>query len=624
MYHPCSHRFPILLHDICMVALAWALAIIVRYEWPLFPEVQTVLWQVLPIVMIVQSIVLWYGGLYQGIWRLTSMPDLVTILRTVIIGTLAIVLILVLFNRLELIPRSSLLFYPFFLTFLLGMPRLLYRLWHEHSFKFLLTGETEYQRVLVIGAGTSGDMLVRDMLRSACGYLPVCFLDDQPRLHGGKVQGIPVFGGVDKLSELVESLAIDLIIIAMPSATDEQMRRIVELCELVPVPVRTLPKLDNIVNLHVELSALHDVAIDDLLGRAKVQLDWQVIEAGLRHKVVMVSGGGGSIGAELCRQIARLNPTSLVIVERCEFNLYKIEMQLRQTFPDLVLHAHLGDIVDMVAMRHLLECYSPNVIFHAAAYKHVPLLQPQAREAARNNILGTQILAQAAAAQNCQTFVMISTDKAVNPTSIMGATKRTAEMICQAMNEQSKTHFITVRFGNVLNSAGSVIPLFKAQIAKGGPVTVTHPDISRYFMTIPEACQLILQSGAMGKGGEIFVLDMGQPIKIKYLAEQMIRLSGKIHNKNVRIIYTGLRPGEKLYEELFHAEEKLGKTTHAKILLAEHRSNDWAHLNDILKKIAEACDNYSEKEIKTLLKNIVPELNESKNSLKGSYRCSEK
>ena len=605
-------RLPIILHDLGMVTLAWGLAIILRYDWPLTPEVEMTFWQVLPLVVMVQSVVLWYGGLYQGIWRFTSMPDLATILRTAILGTLAIALVLVLFNRLELIPRSSLVFYPFLLIFLLGMPRLLYRLWYEHSFNFLLATPKNNKRVLVLGAGTSGDMLVRDMLRNqGCGYIPVGFLDDEPRLHGGKVQGVPILGNIDELAETVDSLQIDIIIIAIPAATNEQMRRVVELCERCAVPVRTLPKLDNIVQGQVNLSALRDVAIDDLLGRAKVQLDWQIIVAGLRGKVVMVSGGGGSIGSELCRQVARLNPTALVIFERCEFNLYQVEMQLCQEFPELVLHAHLGDITDTVAVHHILARYHPDVIFHAAAYKHVPMLQSQAREAARNNVLGTKILAEAATAQNCQTFVMISTDKAVNPTNMMGATKRAAEIICQALNGRSATRFITVRFGNVLGSAGSVVPLFKAQIAQGGPLTVTHPQISRYFMTIPEACQLILQAGVMGQGGEIFVLDMGKPVKISYLAEQMIRLSGKLPHKDIKIIYTGLRPGEKLHEELFHAEEKMGKTNHAKILLADHRSNNWEQLIDILLKLAEACDNYSEKEIEVVLKRLVPELREA-------------
>jgi FlaA1/EpsC-like NDP-sugar epimerase len=605
------HRFPVICHDIIMVVLAWTMAMVIRYDWPLTPEVATIFWQVLPLVVSVQSMVLWYSGVYLGIWRFASLPDVITILRAVILGTLAIVLVLVLFNRLELIPRSSLLFYPFLLTSLLGTPRLLYRLWHDHSFKSLLTPDTNQQRVLVLGAGTSGDMLVRDMLRNHyCGYLPVGFLDDQPRLQGGQVQGIPILDSIDKLLETVESLQIDMIIIAIPSATDEQMRRIIELCEQCTVPVRTLPKFDSLVSGQINLSALRDVAIEDLLGRAKVQLNWQIIEAGLTGKIVLVSGGGGSIGAELCRQIARLNPTALVILERCEYNLYQVERQLHQDFPQLVLYAHLGDIVDSKAVQHILTCYHPQVIFHAAAYKHVPLLQSQLREAVRNNILGTQILAEAAATYGCQTFVLISTDKAVNPTNIMGATKRAAEMICQALQEQSNTRFITVRFGNVLGSAGSVVPLFKSQIAHGGPVTVTHPEVSRYFMTIPEACQLILQAGAMGQGGEIFVLDMGKPINIRYLAEQMIRLSGKLPDKDIKMIYTGLRPGEKLHEELFHAEEKLGKTTHSKILLADQRRNDWQQLTTALTQLALACDSYVESEIKTLLKNIVPELTE--------------
>lgn len=602
------YRLSVIAHDSIIVALAWVLAIVIRYDLPLSVEIQNLLWQSLPIVILIQSLILWQGRLYQGIWRFFSIPDIAIILRTAIFGTFAIVLTLVLFNRLALIPRSSLLFYPFFLIFFLGLPRLFYRLWYEHS--FLLTARTS-QRVLVLGAGRAGDMLVRDMLRSPeGGYIPVGFLDDERRLHGGKVQGVPILGTVDQLIDIVASLEIDLIVIAMPSATDQQMQRIVELCEKSNVAFRTLPKLDDIVANQVGLTSLRDVDIDDLLGRSKIQLDWQIIQTGLQQKTVMVSGGGGSIGSELCRQIARLNPTALVIFERTEFNLYSVEMQLRQEFPTLQLHACLGDIVDSIAVNHILSCYHPQIIFHAAAYKHVPMLQNQIREAAKNNILGTKILAEAAIKHECETFVMISTDKAVNPTNIMGTTKRVAEILCQAMNNQfqQKTHFITVRFGNVLGSAGSVVPLFKKQIAQGGPITVTHPEITRYFMTIPEACQLILQAGAMGKGGEIFVLDMGTPVNIKYLAEQMIRLSGKVPDKEIKIIYTGLRPGEKLHEELFHSEEKLQPTEHNKILLAEHRPTDWQQLNYALDDLNHSIDNYAEQQIKLILKLLVPEM----------------
>ncbi len=615
-----SRRLPILLHDSCMIALAWTLAMVMRYDWPLPDEVEPVYWQVLPMVIIVQSIVLWYNGLHQGIWRFTGMYDLVTILRSVLMGVFAIVLMLVVFNRLTLIPRSSLIFfYPVSLIFLLGMPRLLYRLLRDQvPVRFTVLRQKGLrvflkpparQRVLVLGAGTSGDMLVRDMLRSHdCGYLPVGFLDDELLLQGGKVQGIPVLGRINQLHEIVESLSIDIIVIAIPSATEEQMQRVVELCETCQVPVRTLPKLNDMVRGTVNLNVLREVAIEDLLGRAKVQLDWQQIQEKLSHQVVMVSGGGGSIGAELCRQIARLNPTALVIFERCEFNLYQVEKSLRREFPTLTLHAHLGDITDSAAVHHVLACYHPQVVFHAAAYKHVPMLQSQVREAIRNNILGTQILAQAVTAYDCQVFVMISTDKAVNPSSIMGATKRASEIFCQAMNSRSMTRFMIVRFGNVLGSAGSVVPLFQEQIARGGPVTVTHPEISRYFMTIPEASQLILQAGAMGRGGEIFILDMGKPIKIRYLAEQMIKLSGKIPDKDIKIIYTGLRAGEKLHEELFYSEETFKKTAHKKIFLADHPSTDWEHLNSVLQELAEGCHHYAEQKLEQVLKSLVPEL----------------
>ncbi len=600
------YRLPIIIHDSIIVALVWTLAIVVRYDLPLSPEIQGILWQSLPIVILIQSIILWYSRLYQGIWRFFSIPDIAIIFRAAIIGTLAIALILVLFNRLEFIPRSSLLFYPFFLIFFLGVPRLFYRLWYEHS--FLLTTKNT-QRVLVLGAGRAGDMLVRDMLRSPDGgYIPVGFLDDQKRLHGGKVQGVPILGTLAQLTEVAESLEIHLIVIAMPSATDRQMQQVVELCEKSKIPFRTLPKLDDIVANQVNLNSLRDVDIDDLLGRSKVQLDWQIIQAGLQQKTVLVSGGGGSIGAELCRQISRLNPTALVILERTEFNLYTVEMQLRQEFPQLQLHACLGDIVDPIAVSYLLSHYRPQVIFHAAAYKHVPMLQTQIREAAKNNILGTKILAEIAVQQGCEIFVMISTDKAVNPTNIMGTTKRIAEIFCQAMNKNHHTRFITVRFGNVLGSAGSVVPLFKKQIASGGPITVTHPEITRYFMTIPEACQLILQAGAMGKGGEIFVLDMGSPINIKYLAEQMIRLSGKVPDKEIKVIYTGLRPGEKLHEELFHSEEKLQPTEHNKILLADHRPTDYQSLIQALDALKLAVDQYADKQIMEILTTLVPEM----------------
>ncbi len=306
-----------------------------------------------------------------------------------------------------------------------------------------------------------------------------------------------------------------------------------------------------------------------------------------------------------------MKPRKLIILERCEFNLYQIEQSLQKVSPETHLFIYLGDVGDEVRVKQILSIHQPDVIFHAAAYKHVPLLQHQMRETAKNNILGTQTFAELAVEFKVKSFVLISTDKAVNPTNIMGASKRIAELFCQALNERSKTRFITVRFGNVLDSAGSVVPLFREQIANGGPVTVTHPDITRYFMTIPEACQLILQAGAMGYGGEIFVLDMGSPIKIRYLAEQLIRLSGKIPDKEIQIVYTGLRAGEKLHEELFHSEEEqMSRTRHSKIMLAASRSAEWDHLMDHLNLLKEATEQHDEKSIYRLLKTLVPEFHE--------------
>jgi FlaA1/EpsC-like NDP-sugar epimerase len=354
------------------------------------------------------------------------------------------------------------------------------------------------------------------------------------------------------------------------------------------------------------------VSIEDLLGRDPVTLDWRSISDGVAGKTVLVTGGGGSIGAELCRQVARLGPSALVVFENGEFNLFRVERELRRSFPDLVLHARLGDVRETEAVRFAFTEYQPDIVFHAAAYKHVPMLQDQTREAVRNNVLGTRNVAQTAAAFGCEAFVLISTDKAVNPTNVMGATKRVAEIVCQNLNGQGRTRFITVRFGNVLDSAGSVVPTFREQIAAGGPVTVTHPDITRYFMTIPEASQLILQAAVAGKGGEIFVLDMGEPVRIRDLAEQMIRLSGKQPGVDVPIVFTGLRPGEKLYEELFHEEERLAPTGQDKLRLAHVREVDQETLDRSLEEMEAACAAYDEQRLLDLLKVLVPEFGEAR------------
>ncbi|HEX6834160.1 MAG TPA: nucleoside-diphosphate sugar epimerase/dehydratase, partial [Rudaea sp.] len=511
---------------------------------------------------------------------------------------------LFLYNRLATVPRAVLVLYPAVLVILLGVPRLAYRYWKDSRFD--LSTRRPAKRVLVLGAGRAGENLLRELARENL-YRPVGLLDDNASLRGAKLHGVPVLGKLERLPELANEVAAEMLLIAMPSASNAQMQRVVELCEESGVPFRTVPRLQDVVAGKMAFSQLKEVAIEDLLGRDPVQLDWTSIRTGLSGKRVLVTGGGGSIGSELCRQVARLGVESLTILELSEFNLYRIGQELRQEFPELIVNAVLGDVGDAVVCDRVFAQVRPQVVFHAAAYKHVPLLQTQVREAFRNNVIGTQVAAQAADRHGAASFVLISTDKAVNPTSIMGACKRVAEIFCQNFAAKSQTRFITVRFGNVLDSAGSVVPLFREQIRNGGPVTVTHPEISRYFMTIPEACQLILQAGVLGQGGEIFALDMGEPVKINYLAEQMIRLANKVPGREIAIVYTGLRPGEKLFEELFHPQESYRNTRHAKIFLAQPRSMSWDLLNVQLRQAAQAVRDYDEDALHRCLSNLLPE-----------------
>ena len=406
---------------------------------------------------------------------------------------------------------------------------------------------------------------------------------------------------------MVDKWQIEIILLAIPSARDSQMRRIVERCEQARVPFQTLPSVKELLSGTVSKTKLRSVSIEDILGRDPVQLDWQAIRSNLQGKVILVTGGGGSIGSELCKQLANNQAQKLIIFDQCEFNLYKINAELTRLFPNLPQEAVLGDVTDLLSIKRVIQHHRPEIIFHAAAYKHVPLLENQVREAVHNNLIGTKILCEQAIAAGVAHFVLISTDKAVNPTNVMGATKRAAEILCQNLDKLGSTRFITVRFGNVLDSAGSVVPLFREQIKAGGPVTVTHPDIIRYFMTIPEACQLIMQAEAVGKGGEVFVLDMGEPIKIAYLAEQMIRLSGKEPGKDIAIHYVGLRPGEKLYEELFHDQEQLLETGYEKLRLAKARIYENSEWLKQIEALTVACHRQDQERIMDLLQQLVPE-----------------
>ncbi|MEW6039505.1 MAG: nucleoside-diphosphate sugar epimerase/dehydratase [Pseudomonadota bacterium] len=596
-------RTVIFLHDLLLVPLAWFGAYWLRFNLSEVPEPHlSVAIKWLPLVVVIQGAVFRLFGLYRGIWRFASMPDLLRIAKASASGIILIVAALFFLERLDAVPRSVIPLYTLLLVLFLSTPRALYRMWKDRSVH-LMNG----RRALIVGAGKAGETLVRDLLRSSeSAFAPVAFVDDDPHKRGWEIHGVRVRGACDRIPMLAEKLDIEALLIAMPSAGDREMRRIVEICETTGLPFLTLPSVRDMWSGRLS-DALRDVSIEDLLGRAPVRLDSAELAGYLEGKCIMVTGGGGSIGSELCKQIARFSPGRLVIFEHSEFNLYRIELELRQVFSDMEIHAVLGDVTDAAAVRRAIDAHAPAVIFHAAAYKHVPLLQQQVREAVFNNVIGTRTVAEAAIERGVGEFVLISTDKAVNPTNVMGATKRAAELVVQSYNGEAATRFITVRFGNVLGSAGSVVPLFREQILSGGPVTVTHPEVTRFFMTIPEACQLIMKAAATGQGGEVFVLDMGEPIRIGYLAEQMIRLSGKRPGEDIAIEYIGLRPGEKMHEELFLGSEQLQPTGYAKLMLAQATPCDRSLAAARIAAMDAACRRFDQATVHRELCQLVPE-----------------
>jgi FlaA1/EpsC-like NDP-sugar epimerase len=603
LFYRLRNRTAAFIHDLLMVPIAWFGAFWLRFNLESIPE--PFWWRALtlfPLILVIHAVMFLYFGLYRGIWRFASMPDFMRILKAVAAAVAASVVVVSWLTHMEGVPRSAFVLHALLLPVLLGLPRFFYRWMKDHSLNY-----KPGTRVLIVGAGRAGDALARELLQNADGdYQPVIFVDDDPRKGGNELRGIRVVSRCSRIPRLVTPYRIEMIFIAIPSATPETMRRIVSYCEQSGRPFRSLPRLEDRLSGRAIWQELREVSIEDLLGREPVSLDWSTIRRELSGRRVLISGGGGSIGSELCRQVARCQPATLIIFERCEFNIYQIDRELRERFTQLELHSQLGDVCDPVAVNRLMERYQPEVVFHAAAYKHVPLLEYQPCEAIHNNLFGTVQLARAADRHNCRIFVLISTDKAVKPVSIMGASKRLAEIYCQNFRRRSTIRFVTVRFGNVLDSAGSVVPLFRQQIKAGGPVTVTHPDVSRYFMTIPEASQLILQAGAVGKGNEIYVLDMGTPINIRYLAEQMILLSGKTPGKDIAMEFTGLRPGERLTEELFNQDEDPLPTPYPKLLLARHQPVDWPRFVRTLDGLKEVCDKGDAGRVRALVAELLP------------------
>jgi FlaA1/EpsC-like NDP-sugar epimerase len=597
---------PIFMHDAFAVALSWWMAYLLRFNFDIPSDYWRGLVQTLPVVLPVYLLVFMVSRLERGLWRFAGLPDVERILAAVAIAGVLSVIVLYFAHFMMVVPHTVAILAPILTFLIMSANRLLYRRFAEAgSFGASSRGRG---RVMVMGAGNAASLLLRDMLRGGDWHV-AALLDDDPIKKGRQIYGVTVLGPLADVARHAKRLGVSQVVIAMPSASHHARQRAASLAAEAGVAVMTVPGMDDLLSGRVSVSQIRTVEPEELLSRQSVQLDAIRLNELLGGKVVMVTGAGGSIGSELCRQIAPFAPKRLVLFEANEFAMYRLGEEFNLEFPEVPIVCAMGDVKSSERVGQVMRDYQPDVLFHAAAYKHVPLMEvDNSWEAVRNNVLGTLVTARAAVEAGVSKFVLISTDKAVNPTNVMGATKRLAEMTCQALqtSQQSlRTRFAIVRFGNVLGSSGSVIPKFREQIASGGPVTITHPDIVRYFMSIREAAQLVLQAGALGDGGEIFVLDMGAPVKIVDLARNMIRLSG-FTEEEIAIEFTGLRPGEKLFEELLFDSESTLETPHPKLRVARARlvDADWlARLTAWLEGASMPGDD----EVKRELKNWVPE-----------------
>ena len=599
-------RICLILCDTAVIIAASALGLLLRYDFA-FAKVDMrfveSLWRYLPINIICTLIIFYILKLYHSVWRFAGIVEMQNVTAACIMSSI------IQYAGLSIleypVPRSYHFLYGGMLFFLTLGNRFAYRF--VRYIKRLGSNNSEIRKIMIIGGGDAANVIIKEIRTSEHinNTTVKCIIDDDPLKQGTYIQGVRVVGTRDDIIETVNLFHINEIIIAMPSVAKKTIREIVEICNETGCSLKILPGVYQLMSGEVSVSQLRDVEVEDLLGRDSIKVDLDSIMGYVKDKVVLVTGGGGSIGSELCRQLAAHRPKQLVIVDIYENNAYDIQQELKTHYPNLDLLVLIASVRSSNRMNYIFKTYKPQIVYHAAAHKHVPLMEDSPNEAIKNNVLGTWKTAQAADLYGTEKFVLISTDKAVNPTNIMGASKRICEMIVQTYNKKSKTEFVAVRFGNVLGSNGSVIPLFKRQIEEGGPVTVTHPDIIRYFMTIPEAVSLVLQAGAYAKGGEIFVLDMGEPVRILDLAENLIRLSGYKPNEDIMIEFTGLRPGEKLYEELLMEEEGLQETENNLIHIGKPIDMDEGSFLRQLEELKDICV-LEPVEIRKKVREIVP------------------
>ena len=609
--------------DIILVAFSWYFSHLLRFNFSIPEDNFNAFQRILPLIIGIKILIFYVSDIYQGMWRYTSLTDLVNITKACSFASFVIILMILFVHGFSDFPRSIFIIDWFLTLLLISGNRIVIRFYFwlgvgDESSRFMGKGffpkffkrGRAGKKLLIIGAGDCGEKIFREIHDNFyLGYEVVGFIDDDPSKANLKIHGIPVVGNTDEIQFFVNKMDVEELLIAIPSASSAKMRTIVGRCKESGIPFKTVPGMGELINGKVTVKAIRDVAYKDLLGREPVKLDEESIGKYLKGKRVLITGAGGSIGSELCRQVCRYTPESIVLYERAESPLFEIELELKDNFQYIKIIPRLADILDIKQLKNAFHEESPHVVFHAAAYKHVPMLEIHPWEAITNNILGTRNIIEETKARQVERFVFVSTDKAVRPANMMGASKRVAEMLVQAQNGcgLSDTQFMTVRFGNVVGSVGSVVPLFRKQIEKGGPVTVTHPEITRYFMTIPEACQLILQASSMGKGGEIFILEMGIPIKIADMAKDLIRLSGFEPDVDIKIEYIGLRPGEKLSEELIREEEGIVQTSHEKIMVVQGPICDIELVNGKMDHLLELASKQDGEEIKRALKELLPE-----------------